>query len=138
MMTKILAVDDTETMRRFHTFILTAQGYTVKTATDGRNALEVLKAYQPDIILMDVMMPNMDGIECCRQIKSSDDTKEIKVIMVTSRSEYSMISKAFAAGCDDYVTKPVNQAELLQKIKDLIKLSAIRTMIAGRNNPKGS
>ena len=126
---KILVVDDTETMRRFHTVLLSAHGYEIETATDGVDALEKIKNYNPALILLDLMMPNMDGIECCSRIKSNDDTKHIKVVMVTSRSEYEMVKKAYAAGCDDYITKPVDQAELTEKVAELLKFFALRQML---------
>ncbi|MFO8072476.1 MAG: response regulator [Polyangia bacterium] len=125
----ILAVDDTETMRAFYDQLLSGQGYSVETADDGQQALERIGDVQPDLILLDVMMPKLDGVETCRRIKSIDSTRDVKVVMVTSRSEYSRISEAFAAGCDDYVVKPVDRTELLLKVKELLKFSHLRRLL---------
>jgi CheY-like chemotaxis protein len=129
MANKVLIVDDTETMRLYEQMLLTGQGYDIETATDGVEALAAVQSFRPDLVLLDIMMPRMDGIECCRRIKSSEDTKDIKVIMVTTKSEYERVKEAFAAGCDDYVTKPIDKAELLTKIKDLLRFMDLRQML---------
>ena len=125
----ILAVDDTETMRAFYKMMLTAQGYAVETADDGVDALDKIKAAKPELVLLDLVMPHLNGIETCRAIKSSDATRDVKVVMVTSRSDYPQISEAFAAGCDDYVVKPVDRTELLLKVKELLKFSHLRQLL---------
>jgi CheY-like chemotaxis protein len=126
---RILIVDDTETMRSFGNVLLTGQGYRVETAGDGMEALDKIDAFDPDLVLLDLMMPRLNGIECCRQIKSSEATRDIKVVMVTSSGEYPRISEAFAAGCDDYVVKPIDRTELLLKVKELLKFSHLRQLL---------
>ncbi|MDD5310114.1 MAG: response regulator [Deltaproteobacteria bacterium] len=129
MKQKILVVDDTETMRHFQRLFLEAQGYEVALAEDGIDALDKIPAFGPDLILMDCTMPRMDGLECCRRIKADGVLREVKVIMVTSKSEYDHIRDAFAAGCDDYVTKPVDRTELLLKTRDLLKFSHLKRVL---------
>ncbi len=129
MASKILIVDDTETMRLYEHMLLSGQGYDLDMAADGVEALEKIKQRKPDLVLLDIMMPRMNGIECCRSIKSSDATKDIKVVMVTTKSEYEKVKEAFAAGCDDYVTKPINRVELLAKMKELLKFSELRQLL---------
>jgi DNA-binding response OmpR family regulator len=129
MASKILVVDDTETMRAYHEKLLTAAGYEVESAKNGEEGLEKISRLRPDLVLLDIDMPVMDGLTCCRSIKTAKSLASIKVIMVTSRTEYDKISQAFKAGCDDYVTKPVNKEELLGKIAELLRFVALRKMI---------
>ncbi len=129
MASKILIVDDTETMRLYEHMLLSGQGYDLDLAENGVEALEKIKENKPDLVLLDIMMPKMDGIECCRRIKSEDATREIKVVMVTTKSEYEKVKQAFAAGCDDYVTKPIDRVELLSKLKELLKFSELKQLL---------
>lgn len=129
MASRILIVDDTETMRLYEHMLLSGQGYDLDMASDGVEAIEKIAARKPDLVLLDIMMPRMNGIECCRQIKATEDTKDIKVVMVTTKSEYEKVKEAFAAGCDDYVTKPINRVELLAKMKELLKFAELRQLL---------
>jgi CheY-like chemotaxis protein len=126
---KILVVDDTETVRLYEQMLLTGQGYDVDMAADGVDALERIAKQRPDLVLLDIMMPRMDGIECCRRIKENAKTKEIKVIMVTTKSEYGKVKEAFVAGCDDYITKPIDKSEMFTKIKDLLKFVDLKQLL---------
>lgn len=114
---KILMVDDSSTVLTFEAMVLRPEGYELSTAGNGRLALEAIAAAKPDLILMDVMMPEMDGVQCCKQIKSDAASKHIPVIMVTTKGNQPMVTAAYAAGCDDFVTKPIDKTELLHKIK---------------------
>ncbi len=78
---------------------------------------------------MDIIMPRMNGIECCNKIKTDSKLQDIKVVMVTTKSEYERIKEAFAAGCDDYITKPINKSELVTKIRDLMKFVNLRDLL---------
>ena len=119
---KILVVDDTRT-NRFHLLgMLRRWNYDVAEATDGTEALMKIQEDKPHIVLMDIMMPNMDGIECCRRIKGDPATKDIKVVMVTTKGEIEKINEAFRARCDDYITKPVEEGELSGKLNELSSL----------------
>jgi CheY-like chemotaxis protein len=129
MGSKILIVDDTETMRLFEQMLLSGQGYELELAENGVQALEKIKEKKPDLVLLDIMMPEMDGIVCCQRIKSEEATRDIKVVMVTTKSEYRKVKEAFAAGCDDYVTKPINRVELLSKLKELLKFSELKELL---------
>ena len=129
MPSKILIVDDTETMRLYEHMLLSGQGYDLEMAENGVQALDKIKAFKPDLVLLDIMMPEMDGIECCRRIKSNNETKHTKVVIVTTKSEYGKVKEAFAAGCDDYVTKPINRTELLSKMSELLKFCELRQLL---------
>jgi CheY-like chemotaxis protein len=129
MSSKILIVDDAETMRLYEHMLLSGHGYELDMAENGVQALEKIKSFNPDLVLMDIMMPEMDGIECCRQIKNNESMNDIKVVMVTTRSEYARVKEAFAAGCDDYINKPINKEELLTKVNDLLKFVSLRKLL---------
>lgn len=129
MASKILIVDDTETMRLTQQMMLKNEDCEIEMATNGVEALEKISQSKPDLVLMDIMMPEMDGIECCRQIKSKEEMSDIKVVMVTTRSEYARVKEAFAAGCDDYINKPINKEELLTKVNDLLKFVSLRKLL---------
>jgi CheY-like chemotaxis protein len=129
MPNKILIVDDTETMRLYEHMLLSGQGYELEMAENGVEALKRIKEFKPDLVLLDIMMPEMDGIECCRQIKSDATIKHTKVVIVTTKSEYGKVKEAFAAGCDDYVTKPINRTELLSKMSELLKFCELRQLL---------
>lgn len=129
MAAKLLIVDDAQTIRSFESMILENSGYQILEATNGVEALLTLHNESADLVLLDIEMPIMDGIECCRQIKQNEAFKEVKVIIVTTRSEYSKISEAFAAGADDYIIKPIEPKELREKVKELLKFSELRKLM---------
>jgi CheY-like chemotaxis protein len=129
MANKVLIVDDTETMRLAEQMMLAGEGYEIDIADDGIDAINKIAASRPDLVLLDIMMPRMDGIECCRRIKTDDRLKDIKVVMVTTKSEYERVKEAFAAGCDDYVTKPIDKNELISKLRDLMKFVSLRELL---------
>jgi DNA-binding response OmpR family regulator len=117
---KILVVDDSGTARMIEQMALGRSHYDVVQAKDGAEAIQVARTELPDLILMDVMMPKMDGFEACRGIRAQTETKAIPVIMVTTRGEPLNVETGYRSGCNDYVTKPVNTLELLAKVKSLI------------------
>jgi len=117
---KILVVDDSKTALFMVLTILRKERYELVTAGDGQQALEVAGAERPDLILMDVVMPNKTGFEACRELKQREDTKGIPVILVTTRGEGENVEAGFESGCNDYVTKPINALELLTKVRDHI------------------
>jgi two-component system alkaline phosphatase synthesis response regulator PhoP len=115
-MYKVLVVDDEEPILDLLKYNLEKEGYEVKTATDGMRALEVAKNFQPDLVLLDIMMPVMDGVETCRRIREIPGIKKTFIIFLTARSEeYSEVA-AFDAGADDYITKPIKPRALLSRI----------------------
>ncbi|HEY5908141.1 MAG TPA: response regulator [Vicinamibacteria bacterium] len=114
---KILVVDDSKTALFMVTTILKKGPYELVTAHDGQQAVEVAAAERPDLILMDVIMPHKTGFEACRELKQREDTKAIPIILVTTRGEGENRQAGIEAGCNDYVTKPVNAVELLAKVR---------------------
>ncbi len=117
---KILLVDDSSTVLLMERTILSQSDYDVVTAKDGQEGLEKALAEKPDLILMDVVMPRMDGFEACRRLREQDDTKAIPIIMVTTRSELASVETGYAGGCNGYVTKPINGLELLAKVRSCL------------------
>lgn len=116
MSKRIMLVDDTETVLMFEKMMLNGTGYVIHTARDGQEAIENVKAISPDLILLDIMMPRLNGIDTCRHLKGDPDTRDIPIVMVTTKGEPDMVEKAFQAGCNDYITKPLEKMELLTKI----------------------
>ena len=114
---RILLVDDAKTSIMMEQMILSRGTYEFLTAQDGLEAVDMAVRELPDLILMDIMMPKMDGLEACRQLKERDETKEIPIIMVTTRGEAESVEKGFKSGCCDYVAKPINSNELLSKVR---------------------
>lgn len=123
-MNKILVVDDEADILDLLKYNLTKEGYEVKTASDGLEAIAVAKTFLPNIILLDVMMPNMDGIETCRQMREIHQLDSSFILFLTSRSEeYSEIA-AFENGANDYITKPIKPRALLSRISALFRREA--------------
>ncbi len=117
---KILVVDDSGTARMLGQMALGRATYQVVMAKDGAEAVQVARRERPDLILMDVMMPRMDGFEAVRSLRAQEETRTIPVIMCTTRGEAMNVEAGYQAGCNDYVTKPVNTLELLTKVRSLI------------------
>jgi len=113
---KILLVDDSSTALMMEQLLL-GRTYDLVTAKDGAEALKVALSERPDLILLDVVMPKMDGFEVCRVLRGIEATRTVPIIMVTTRGEGKNVEAGFASGASDYVTKPINQAELLAKIQ---------------------
>jgi len=113
---KILLVDDAETILMMERMIL-GKSYVLVTAKDGEKALAAAANEKPDLIILDIVMPNMDGFEVCRRIRSDESTKSIPVIMVTTKGDSGNVEKGFQSGCNDYVFKPINSSELLSKVR---------------------
>lgn len=118
---KILIVDDEKDILEFVGYNLKSEGFEVEKATNGHDAIKINKTFKPDIIILDVMMPDLDGIETCYQIKNDTSINDPKIIFLTARSEdYSEIS-GLEAGADDYITKPVRPRVLLSRIKAVMR-----------------
>jgi DNA-binding response OmpR family regulator len=117
---RILVVDDSRTAQMMTTMIINKGSYDVLTASDGEEGVQKATLEKPDLILMDVMMPKMDGFEACRRLRSQEATKNIPVIIVTTRGEAVNVEIGYEVGCTDYVTKPINSAELLAKIRNYL------------------
>ncbi len=119
---RILVVDDTVLNRQFLEDELTDEGYTVVTAADGIEALERVAENPPDLILLDVMMPRMDGYEVCRHLKTDNRTILIPIVMVTALTAVQERIKGLEVGADDFLSKPYNRVELLTRVRSLLKL----------------
>ena len=111
-------VDDSCTARLVNRMIFSQKtNYVLVSAVDGKEAVERAKHEKPDLILMDIVMPRMTGLEACRVLKKDTETKQIPVILLTTRGEEQYVQEGYASGCSDYLTKPVNDAELLDLLK---------------------
>lgn len=115
---KILLVDDSCTARLVNRMIFSQKSnYVLISASDGKEAVELARTEKPDLILMDIVMPRMTGLEACRVIKKDSATHKIPVILLTTRGEEKYVQEGYASGCSDYLTKPVNDVELLDLLK---------------------
>ncbi len=120
-MSKILIVDDEEDIRELLKYNLQKEGYEVNTAESGDAALKIMGSFRPDLVLMDVMMPGMDGIEVCEVIRQNESFKSTLICFLTARGEdYSQIA-GLEAGADDYVSKPIKPKVLITRIKALLR-----------------
>ncbi len=118
---KILVVDDEPDIIEFLSYNLKKEGFTIKTASTGRQAIEMAVSFNPHLILLDVMMPEMDGIETCGELRANPLTKDMLIAFLTARNEdYSQIA-GFDAGGDDYISKPIKPKVLISRIKALLK-----------------
>ena len=118
---KILLVDDEPDILEFVGYNLRKEGYSVETASNGKDAIVKAKQFAPNLILLDVMMPEMDGIETCEQIRNLPETAHVLIAFLTARSEdYSQLA-GFEAGADDYISKPIKIKVLISRIKALLR-----------------
>ncbi|SDG68869.1 diguanylate cyclase [Desulfosporosinus hippei] len=122
MSKKVLVVDDNKNNIRLFVDILEEEGYTVFTAENGLTVLELTYIVQPDVILLDIMMPEMDGFKVCEQLKRDNETQDIPVIMITAKRDSNDLHKAFELGAFDYIKKPINEIELLARLKSALKV----------------
>jgi CheY-like chemotaxis protein len=120
-MPKILLVEDNEMNRDMLSRRLIRKGYEVAIAVDGQRGVEMASTESPDIILMDMSLPEIDGWEASRRVKSAESTKNIPIIALTAHAMVGDREKALAAGCNDYDTKPIELPRLLGKIEALLK-----------------
>lgn len=125
---KILIVDDKKENLELLTEILEAQGYDIAFAQDGLKALEIATLFLPDLILLDVMMPGIDGFETCQRMKLITDLRDIPVIFVTAKTDISDIVEGFKLGAIDYVTKPIRHEEIIVRVATHIKLRRLFTI----------
>jgi two-component system, OmpR family, alkaline phosphatase synthesis response regulator PhoP len=123
-MYKVLVVDDEESILELLKYNLEKNGYEVKTALDGLKAIEIAKKFTPDLVLLDIMMPKIDGVETCRLIREIPEMQKSFVVFLTARAEeYSEVA-AFDVGADDYITKPIKPRALLSRISALFRREA--------------
>lgn len=131
---KILVVDDITKNIQVLGSILGKEGYAVSYATEGAKAIEMAKRNNFNLILLDVMMPVMDGFEVCRELKLDEKTRNIPILFLTARSEQEDILHGFQQGAVDYLTKPFNSAELIARVKTHMALQRAQAIITERNS----
>ncbi len=129
---EILVVEDNADMRRLLAFLL-GREYHVRLARNGREALDAVRARAPELVLTDVMMPEMSGTELCRTLKEDPATRGIPVVLVTSKAEREMKLEGLELGADDYVSKPFHPRELLARVRSLVRLRGLQAELAGQN-----
>lgn len=118
---RILLVDDEQDIIDMISYNLEKEGYEIETATNGRDAIDIAEKFMPDLILLDVMMPGMDGMETCVEMRSIDSLKHTIIAFLTARGEdYSQIA-GFEAGADDYISKPIKPRVLISRIQALLR-----------------
>ena len=125
MKPRILLVDDNQQNVELLEAYLLKLDCDTEIAVDGQDALTKTSEFHPDLILLDVMMPKLNGFEVCQKLKSNPETAGIMILMVTALGELGDIERAVKAGCDDFLSKPVNQLELLKRIDNLLKLRTV-------------
>ncbi|OGL20374.1 MAG: guanylate cyclase [Candidatus Rokubacteria bacterium RIFCSPLOWO2_12_FULL_71_19] len=130
---KILVVDDTPHNVKLLADLLAVKGYTVATAASGREALDKVATERPDLVLLDVMMPELSGYEVCRRIRDDPATAMLPVVMVTALDPAQERVKGLDAGADDFLSKPVSQAELLARVRSLLRIKALHDQLAEAN-----
>ena len=123
---KVLIVDDEKDILEFLSYNLEKEGFIVHTALNGKSAIEKAKKYKPDLIILDVMMPEMDGITTCQEIRSIPEISNTLILFLTARSEEYSELAGFDAGADDYVAKPIKPKLLISRIKALLKRNKIK------------
>ena len=129
----LLIIDDMPENVMVLLHFLTNKGFTVLVAQDGEEGIETAEYTNPDLILLDVMMPGIDGFEVCDKLKSSDKLKDIPIIFMTALSDTVDKVKGFSLGAADYITKPIQQEEVLARIKTHIKLRKLQLQLQEQN-----
>jgi len=124
---RVLIVDDNVANAELLDAYLKDSPWRIELAYSGSQALEKVESFEPDLILLDIMMPDMSGYDVCRQLKSDDRTRDIPIIMVTALTELEDVEKAVEAGTDDFLSKPVNRLELLTRVKSLLRLRCLKS-----------
>lgn len=119
---RVLIADDNEPNRELLEVYLAEIDCEIATAIDGRDTLDKVAAFRPDVILLDVMMPKLSGFEVCQRLKSDPSTSPIMILMVTALGELGDIERAVEAGTDDFLSKPVNKVELVKRVENMLKL----------------
>ena len=133
-MSIVLIVDDDPTAREALVAILEGEGYDLRQAKDGIQALQLLKQLQPDLILLDVMMPAMDGFEVCRRIRATPPLAEVPIILLTALDDRDSLLKGIESGADDFLSKPPDRRELVARVRTITRLNRYRTLMEQREN----
>lgn len=123
---KILIAEDTAQAAELLEAFLPSEEFELAFASDGDQALRKVVSWQPDLILLDVMMPHKSGFEVCKQLRANAATRDIAVLMVTALDQPSDVERAVEAGTDDFLSKPIKQAELLHRVRSLLRVKSPR------------
>jgi DNA-binding response OmpR family regulator len=123
MPTEILIVDDEPSIVVPIQFLMEQQGYIVMVAENGESALDIIYKYKPDLILLDIMLPRIDGYEVCEIVRLDPRYRDIKIIFITAKGREVEIAKGLALGADAYITKPFSNTELISKVKELLAIT---------------
>ena len=126
---KVLVVDDDKSLRRGMTFLLQKEGYATLEAADGREALAKIASSDPDLVLLDLMMPEINGLEVCRRIKLDENTRLIPVIMITAVDNQNEKIRSIEAGADDFLNKPVDLEELRARTRSLLRMKRLNDLL---------
>lgn len=129
----VLIVDDEPFIRTQLRLSLQCEGYRIAEAQDGREALTIFEQLHPDIVLLDAIMPDMDGFDCCTQLQSLDSGKYTPILMITGLEDQESVDRAFEVGAIDYVTKPIHWPVLRQRVKRLIQQSQLQQQLEAAN-----
>ena len=130
---RILIVDDNETNRDILMARLGPQGYDLKQAADGEEALAAAKEHLPDLILLDIMMPKIDGIEVCKRLKNDATLPFMPIILTTAKADSKDIVTGLEAGADEYLTKPIDQMALVARVKSVLRMKALHDQVHDLN-----
>jgi two-component system alkaline phosphatase synthesis response regulator PhoP len=122
---KILIADDNQANRELLEAYLAVVDCDTEIAVDGQDTLDKVRSFQPDLILLDIMMPKLSGFEVCQKLKADPVTRKIMVLMVTALNELGDIERAVAAGTDDFLSKPVNKVELLKRVANMLRIKDV-------------
>ncbi len=117
---KILVVEDEESLLRLERILLTSKGYEVRGVADGQAALDAVAEESPDLVLLDIMLPELDGFEVCRRIKETAETRHIPVIMLTAKKSREDMARGEKVGADGYITKPFKSARVFEAIQKFL------------------
>jgi DNA-binding response OmpR family regulator len=122
---RILVVDDEAPIREYEASLLSEFGHEVLTAGEGYAALKLAREKQPDLVLLDVMMPEISGIEVCRELRADPQTREIRILVVSGVDARQTLEECLEAGADDFVTKPIDRLELMVRVRSMLRVRDI-------------
>jgi len=125
---RIVVADDDPIVVRFLSAVFRDEGFDVRTADDGEKAIQVIREFQPDVIILDLVMPYRDGFEVCQKVRSVPETRRTPVIILSMKEKEQDALRAFEVGADDYIRKPFNALELVARVRKLIGMASVGRM----------